>query len=180
MKKFLTFAAAVLMSLSAFASDIYVGGSVGVLHNSTTDVTTANILPEIGYNLSDKAAIATAIGYSYVGNDGVHNHSFVFDPYVRYTFYKKGMVSLFVDGGVDFSAGATHYEHGGDTDASITVGIGFKPGIAVNLNDSFSVVAHTGLLGYTYGNDAAKAGGRFTGGGLDLTNAISFGLYYNF
>lgn len=180
MKKIFILAAAAMMSLSAFASDLYVGGSVGVLHNATDDVTTANILPEIGYNLSDRAAIATAIGYSYVGKGGAHNHSFVFDPYVRYTFYQKGIVSLFVDGGVDFSAGVTHYEHGGDNDASITVGIGFKPGIAVNLNDSFSIVAHTGLLGYTYGNKAAKNGNRFTGGGLDLSNAISFGLYYNF
>ncbi len=180
MKKIFILAAAAMMSLSAFASDIYVGGRVGVLHNATDDTTTANILPEIGYNLSDKAAIAAAIGYSYAGKGGVHNHSFVFDPYVRYTFYQKGIVSLFVDGGVDFSAGATHYDHQDNTDASITVGIGFKPGIAVNLNDSFSVVAHAGLIGYTYGNNAAKSGGRFTGGGFDLSNAISFGLYYNF
>lgn len=184
MKKFLTVIAASLLSLGAFAAEtdnFYVGGSIGVLHNSTTDVTTAKILPEIGYNLNKAWAVGTVIGYSYVGNSHVGNHSFEFDPYARFTYYKNGIVSLFVDGGIDLSLGSTKVKHGGDSDTSATVGIGFKPGIALNLNERFSIVAHTGLIGYTYANDAAKSAGKFSGGGLDLYNApLTFGLYYNF
>lgn len=181
MKRLLTFAVTALMGLGlAMADNMYIGGSIGVMHNSTTDKTTASILPEIGYNLDNHWGVGTEIGYSYVGDNGVRNHSFVLDPYVRYTFYRAGIVKLFVDGGIDFSLGATKYKGGGHTDASVTVGIGIKPGIAVDLNKDFSIVAHCGLLGYTYGNKAAKAGGRFTGGGLDLSNVLSFGLSYNF
>ncbi|MCM1309836.1 MAG: porin family protein [Bacteroides sp.] len=180
MKKIITLAAVALMGLgAASAEDFYVGGSLGVMHNSTTKTTTANLLPEIGYNLSDNFAVGTSIGFSYVKQGDTHNGSFVFDPYARYTFFKGDRVSLFVDGGIDFSLGRTGWK-GGHSDCSVTVGIGFKPGISVDLNDRFSIVAHCGLLGYTYGNDAAKAGGRFTGGGLDLSNALSFGLYYSF
>lgn len=180
MKKLFTLVAAALMGVcTTLASDFYIGGSLGVLHNSTSDVTTASILPEVGFNCADNWAIGTSIGYSYAGNKSMGNHSFVLDPYVRYTFFKSGIVSIFADGGIDFSAGRTTYKEGHGK-GSVTLGIGIKPGIAVNLSKQFSIVAHCGLLGYTYGNDAAKAGGRFTGGGLDLSNALSFGLYYNF
>lgn len=182
MKKLIALAAAAIISLGAYAeNEIYVGGSLGVMHNSTTDVTAARILPEIGYNMSDQWAVGTVIGYSYTGNNAVGNHSFELDPYARFTFYKNGMVSVFCDGGIDFSLGATHYKHGGSTKASATIGIGLKPGIALNLSPKFSIVAHTGLIGYTYANNAAKAAGKFSGGGIDLYNApLTFGLYYNF
>lgn len=196
MEKICLYIAFILLGIgTSFASNKYVGGNIGIFHNSTTKVTSASVLPEIWYNLSDKLALGTSIGYSYVGkDDDVHNHSFVFDPYVRYTFYNEGIVSLFVDGGIDLSAGTSrterteHYEYKNGhyyqyiyqhVETSVTIGVGIKPGIAVSLNDNFSIVAHCGLLGYTYGNPAAQEAGRFTGGGLDLSNILSFGFYFN-
>lgn len=179
MKKILALAAAAVIGLSAQAKDLYIGGSVGVWHNETKDETTANILPEIGYNLSDKWAIGTTIGYKYYGHSKTHNNSFVFNPYARFSYFKSGIVTLFVDGGVDMAFGRTSYNgHSGDTSAAF--GIGFRPGVAVNLNQKFSLVAHLGRLGFDLGNDAAEAGGFDKGYGLNLYNNINFGFYYNF
>lgn len=180
MKKVLALAVAAVMGLAAQASDIYVGGNLGVWHDETADATTAKILPEIGYNLSDKWAIGTTIGYAYAGASGVHNNSFVFNPYARFSYFKHGIVSLFVDGGVDMAFGKTKVKGYGSSDTSASFGIGFKPGIALNLNDKFSLVAHMGRFGFDLCNDAAEAGGFHKGYGLDLWNSVSFGFYYNF
>ena len=61
-----------------------------------------------------------------------------------------------------------------------TFGIGFKPGVAVNLNEKLSFVAHVGFLGYE--NEKVKGDDKSTNSfGLDLSgNNLSFGVYYNF
>lgn len=180
MKKALMIIASAFVGMSAMAADNYIGGSVGVMRNSTTKTTTATIKPEIGHHLSDKWAIGTSIGYTYTGYSNVNNHSFVFDPYARYYFYKKDRLSLFIEGGVDLSLGRTHYKGGDNSDTSVTVGIGLRPGIAYDINSQFSLVAHLGMAGYVYGNDAAKAAKMFTGGGVNLSDQVSFGLSYSF
>jgi hypothetical protein len=60
-------------------------------------------------------------------------------------------------------------------------GLGVKPGVAVNLNESISFVAHMGFLGYNSEKpdfDGAKATNT-VGLSLDGTD-LSFGFYYNF
>lgn len=180
MKKAIAFVAAALMSVSAFAGDIWVGGSIGAWRNSTDKITTVSLTPEIGYNLSDNFSIATSIGYKFVGRSGADNHAFIFNPYARYTFAKVGIVGFFVDGGVDLSLGSTHYKHADNSKTSAVVGIGFKPGISLNLNSHCGLVAHFGFLGYRYVNDAAEVAGEKGGGGFDLSNGMSFGFYYTF
>ncbi|MBD5294329.1 MAG: porin family protein [Muribaculaceae bacterium] len=188
MKKLLVLAAAALVGLGAQAKDfvdeidfskVYVGGNIGVWHNQTDDYTSASILPEIGYNFNQKWTFGTQIGYQYIGDGDVHNNSFVLNPYARYTFYRAGMVQLFCDGGVDFALGATGGDHI-DTDTSVVFGIGFKPGVALNVHKHVSIVAHLGFLGYKGANDAAEMGGFKKGFGFDFSNALNFGFYYNF
>lgn len=171
-------AAFVAMSMNA---QVYLGGSVGInFWNSQKNAgdiseTTFKILPEIGYNINDKWAIGTVIGYEsdkVNGVQGMSESAFTFNPYARFTFLKSGKVSLFVDGGVDYTTAS---------DADWTeFAVGLKPGIAVSLTDKISFVSHIGFLGYDEFNPDGDDNNtsKF---GFDLSGAnLLFGLYYNF
>ncbi len=75
-----------------------------------------------------------------------------------------------VDGGFGISTG----KHKG-FDSETGFEIGFKPGLAFNLTENFSLVAHYGFLGYRdkYNGNSVS--------GLSLSgNGLSFSLYYKF
>lgn len=150
MKKFLVMAVMAIMALGVSAQ-VYVGGSLGYTH-AKTDLGSGDqftIAPEIGYNLNDSWAIGAG--------------------YARYTYFRTDLVSLFVDGGVDLG-----FSKPDEGDTSVVWGIGLKPGISLNLNEKFSLVAHMGFLGY---QDLKERGKVY---GIDLHNNLSFGFYYNF
>jgi len=187
MKKFLMTIAAAFVAVSMNAQ-LYLGGSLGFGSWSTQKLlgdkseAVFSILPEIGYNLNDQWAIGTVIGYqnnkfnNVVNIDGVnvagHEAAFTFNPYARFTYLKAGSVNLFIDGGVDFSSATK-----GDC---TYLGFGFKPGVAINLNDKFSFVSHLGFVGYQLVNpDGDDNNTSYFG--LDMSGAnLTFGLYYNF
>jgi hypothetical protein len=100
--------------------------------------------------------------------------TFQISPYVRYTFVKFDKVNLFVDG----SVGYKHENYAGTK--TNTFGFGLKPGVAVNLNDKLSFVAHACFLGYE--NEKVKGDDNSTNTfGFNLDgNSLSFGVYYNF
>ena len=187
MKKILALAVVALASVCASAQNFYVGGQAGFWHesNSSKVTNTLTILPEVGYNLNDSWAIGTTLGYEYnhLCGAGISGHIFQFNPYARWTFFKSSnnLVNLFVDGGAGVGAGWTHYSGGDDSKTACVWNIGLKPGVALNLTDRFSVVAHLGLLGYEGANDAAKSAGYKDQGGLLLNgNNIKLGFYYHF
>lgn len=166
------------MSVNA---QVYVGGSLGINAWSSQknagdrSETTFTILPEVGYNLNDEWAVGTVIGYvsdKWVGVNGISESAFTFNPYARYTYLKAGKVSLFVDGGVDFTTASKADWN--------ELAIGLKPGLAVSLSDNISFVSHLGFIGYDVlnpdGDDNNTS--KF---GLDLSgNNLTFGLYFNF
>ena len=185
MKKIMMTLAAVAVAATMNAQ-VYVGGSVGFESSSCdgNSETYFKIMPEIGYNLNEDWAVGIVLGYG-ESRDKTKNgnvtvttdkeKAFTINPYARYTFAKFDKVNLFVDGSVSY----THYDNNG-TKAN-EFGIGLKPGVAVNLNDKLSFVAHAGFLGYNNFKldvDGAKAVNTF-GVSLDATD-LSFGLYYNF
>lgn len=188
-KKLFAFAVIAAATLCASAENFYVGGQLGFWHESDNkDLGTTNtltILPEIGYNLTDNWAVGTTVGYQYnhICGYGISSHIFEFNPYVRYTYFKSSnnLVNLFLDGGAGIGAGWTHYSGADDSSTACTWNIGIRPGIAINLTEKFSVVAHVGLLGYEGANNAAKEGGYNSKGGLLLNNNnLSLGFYFNF
>lgn len=103
MKKILALVVMTIISLSAMAEDLYVGGSLNFWRNSTDEHTTITVLPEIGYKLNNKWDLGIQIGYQHdeVGADDnkVIGNFFQIAPYARYTYYTVGIVDLFVDGG---------------------------------------------------------------------------------
>jgi hypothetical protein len=183
MKKIFAVALVAMMTLTVNAQ-VYVGGGVGLLTSSYdgNSETYFSILPEIGYNINEDWAVGIAVGYgeakSKVNVAGVKVtekvKTFQIAPYARYTFAKFDKVNLFVDG----SVGYKHENFAGVK--TNTFAVGFKPGVAVNLNDKLSFVAHVGFLGYQ--NDKVKGDDKSTntfGLNLDGSN-LSFGVYYNF
>lgn len=180
MKKIFSVIAAALVAVSVNAQ-VYVGGSVSVNAWSSQknagdkSETTFAIMPEIGYNLNDEWAIGTVIGYEsnkWTGVEGISETAFTFNPYARYTFLKSGKVSLFVDGGVDFTSASK---------ADWTeIAVGLKPGLAVSLTDNISFVSHLGFIGYDMLNPDGDDN-NISKFGLDLSGSnLSFGLYFNF
>lgn len=167
MKKFILAAMVAVCSLTANAQ-FYVGGTLGYssekAHKNADAVSTFTIAPEVGYNLSDNLAVAVALGYT--DNDGASE--FNLNPYARYTFAKSGVLSFFVDGGLNF----TSYEEGN------SFGIGVQPGVAYAASEKISIVAKTGGLGYVKKSDELGGGSVF---GINANNQLlSFGVYYNF
>lgn len=182
-----------IASLSTSAEGLYLGGSLGYWHDSNDNnvgatTNSLTILPEIGYNFSEKWAVGGVVGYEYthICNYGTSVNLFQFNPYARFTYFRtsNNLLSLFLDGTVGVGAGWASYDGYGDYDDSDTAcvwQVGIKPGIALNITDHFSLVAHVGLLGYQGTNDAAKAAGYSNQGGLLLNgNNLTFGFYYNF
>lgn len=184
MKKIFAVALVAMMTMTVNAQ-VYVGGGVGFQTTSQdgNSETFFKLVPEIGYNLDENWAVGIAVGY------GEHKttlksgnlkttakvKAFEIAPYARYTFAKFDKVNLFVDGAVDY----LHTDNAGDKNNTFSIGL--KPGVAVNLNDKLSFVAHAGFLGYQNSKDdyeGAKAANTF---GFDLDGSnLSFGVYYNF
>ena len=165
----LLFVACVTVSANA---QFYVGGSTSLWLGS--DNTTVSLLPEVGYVMNDKWSFGTEIGFRHTGNDfyNYKENSVIVGPYARYTYFKKGIVGLFVDGGLDYAfikvKDADNSTHG--------VRFGLKPGVALSLTDRLSVVAKFGFLGFDHDYNEAGNNGGFAFSGNDL----SLGFYVSF
>jgi len=122
------------------------------------DRTTVIIAPEIGYNLNKNFTIAASLGFHSYSYDNIPDVSgFVFNPYIRYNAFKKGVLFGFVDGGAELGIG--------DFEG---VQIGLKPGIAVAITNRFVVALQYGFIGYSDGKGVIT-GMRNKGRGIDLS-----------
>ena len=137
MKKLLLSAVMAIMTLGASAQSWYSGGQLtfGRTTESASGVksTQVTVLPEIGYNMTDNFAVGAVLGVSYRKAGDAEKTVFKVNPYARYTYLKTERVDLFIDGGVDFGIGRAH----GHT--AVEYGIGLRPGVALNLNEKFSL-----------------------------------------
>ena len=210
MKKIMMIAAMMVAAVSANAQ-VWIGGEVGFntstntvkVSGVSTDETTNNftIAPEIGYNLSDKWAVAVKVAFAHSGNNGevavllnnylgalgfkdgkVTTNAIVINPYVRYTFVKSGNFSAFVDGGVSYST--VHVNNMSDVMNNInSFGVAINPGISYAVSEKVGLVAHLGDLSFnTSWTKAKNADIKVTDNKFNVSfwNAISFGAYYNF
>ena len=150
------------LAANAQESKWFATGSFSIWHNDEADETLFSIMPEVGYNFNDKWAAGLEIGYSHAGDDDM----FIFSPFARYTYYQNNLVNLFIDGNIGYCSN-------GDNG----IEIGFKPGIALNLNKHFSLQAKFGFLGYR-----DSYAGTLDGFGLSFNpaGALSFGVHYEF
>ena len=193
MKKLFLSLIVAVCSLAASAQ-VYVGGQVGVWRNSDANHTSFNLVPEVGYKLSDKWDLGLGIGYTHEYLSGLKVNAFQVDPYVRYTVATAGPVSFFLNGGFGF---ATEKAKAGDwkSDSYNAWQIGIKPGIKVSLSKKVDFIATMGFLGYRDNDDIKdphlqdpevlevlqKSVYGEKGFGFSFsTNDLNFGLIYNF
>lgn len=191
MKKIMMTLAAVAVAATMNAQ-VYVGGSFGLTqdHASNSKVSTNmfTIAPEIGYNLNEKFAVGVALEYAYNGTTGAtHTNKYGINPYLRYNFVKAGNFSAFVDGGLEY---ATEHTKGLKKNDN-TFGFRVNPGIAYNVSEKVTLVAHlkNGLYfnhtwnGEFQGDDkyAPQASRHANHWGFDLSSLnLQIGAYYNF
>ncbi|WP_300726826.1 outer membrane beta-barrel protein [uncultured Bacteroides sp.] len=175
MKKILMLVVVVMAAISSVnAQKMYLGGGISLWRDDDADNTSFSISPEIGYNLSDKWAVGGQLIYAHAHQDeGLKVNSFAIAPYARFTYYQNKVVDLFLDMGLGISS--TKVKH---QDSETGFEIGIKPGIAINLNNQFSIVAKVGFAGYRDDYYISSPSNGF-GVGVDSQN-ISFGLFYKF
>lgn len=181
MKKVLLMVMVMFASVAASAQ-VFVGGSVGFgsvkpIGGGDSEAT-YKIVPEIGYNFNDQWAVGLALGYQKgsctLGSLGysqdVKTEVFGIEPYARFTPVEWESVKLFFDGGISFES---------LKDVGTNFALGIRPGVAITLTDEISFVTHLGFLGFeTFSpKGGGKSGSEF---GLDLSNKVSFGVYFNF
>lgn len=177
MKKIVLTLVAAVVAVCASAQ-VYVGGNVGIASVKVGDAdaeTSYKFIPEIGYQFSNDWAIGIVFGWGKgnpvtVENVNASANTFELNPYARYTFLRSKMVSAFMDG----SVGYKHYSNYGDEYA-----FGIKPGVSLDFNRNFSLVAHVGFLGYK--NYKPDFGSSSNAWGVDLdTNNITLGAILKF
>jgi len=171
MKKLLLVAVIACAAISANAQ-VYLGGTAGVWRNDDNGAKTTSfqITPEIGYNFNESWAIGASLGYIYE-KDNAKKSAFGISPYVRYSYYENEVVRLFLDGGF----GYMRTKVGDNSENGFEVGI--RPGIAIKLNDTFSMIGKVGFLGYRkdYLLEAGKSYGLALSG-----EDVALGIQVNF
>lgn len=175
MKKIVLLLVVICATVTANAQ-FYAGGSLGFWRNSTDNVNSAKLVPEVGYTLNDNWAIGVELGYAHLKSGDAKMNSYTIAPYARYSYFNKGIVSLFVDGG--FSVNSSKIKDGDDETG---FSIGCKPGVAIKLSDKFSLVSKFGFLGYA--DEFQLAGNTFSKKkefGFDFSNNLTFGFFVNF
>ena len=187
MKKFLMTIVAAFAAVSMNAQ-VYVGGGIGFASydNGSESKTSFKLMPEIGYTLDEDMAVGISFGYEQGSVSSAINSeygssdapkTFSIAPYLRYNLVKFGPVTLFGDAQLSF---ANIDNKDIDGKKYNKFGLGVLPGLAVNLTKELSFVSHFGYLGYNQIKSDADGAKAQSSVGLNLTNGLSFGLYYNF
>ena len=174
MKKTL-FAIALAMTAMVSSAQVFVGGGLGFssskYEGSDYSSTSFNFSPEVGYVLDDvwsfglPISIATERTALDKALEEEGESAWSIAPYARYTFFRSGSLSVFVDGILGLS--------GADDDSNVSLSV--APGVAYGFTENISVVTRLGSLGWNnqYGN-----GSYF---GLNADASIgSVALYYTF
>ena len=175
MKKFIMVAVMAVAALTANAQT-WAGGSFGFqskhVNGSESSTTLFEVSPEMGYSLSDNLDVAIALSYANINGD---QNTFAIKPYLRYSFVKEGNFAAFLDCGLGY--GTTHTNGIDKNDNFFTVNI--NPGIAYNVSNKVTLVAHLGD-GLYFSHEWKEDVKRINTFGLNFFNGVSFGAYYNF
>lgn len=169
MKKFLLGVSFLLAALSVKAQEMYIGGAISLWHNDSQDMTAFTVAPDFGVELNPKWAVGAELSFSHNHAETGNTNAFALAPYARYSFYENKIVRLFVDMGLGFSTSKKKY-----ADSENGFEIGLKPGMAIKLNDSFSLITKVGFAGYRDDYFRGENGCGVTLNGEDLEIGIDY------
>ena len=168
----------------------YVGGSLGVWHEKALDgtdkqnTTSIQVLPEFGYWRTEHLALGIALGFiqsktdmeqqilDYTQKFTLTSRAFVVNPYVRYEYFRKGIVGLFLDGG--FGVGVVKQKE--LKEKATTYEVGLRPGVSLHVSNRVSLNGHFGFLGV---RGDSKNGINAYGLSLDATD-FTFGMVWSY
>lgn len=173
MKKMMLLCALMVVAMATYAQEgqWYVGGTVNFWHDNDEDNTTFTLAPEVGYQFNSQWSVGGEIAFSHSSPYSVKRNAFWLAPYARYTFLRKGIFGMFLDGGLGFSTAKVK-----SADSENGFEIGIKPGFFVQVSDRFRILAKYGFLGYR--DDFANVGSK--SGLVFEPNDLRFGLQYQF
>ena len=151
------FVASLTVTSQAQNRKFWVSGSLGFSSaeaDASTKMNTLSIQPNFGYFFSDRWAVGIRFGLEQgeLENDDTFAdfQELSVAPFARYVFLRWKALTLFVDGGIDFS------DFTGDIDSEGIVreeeehlsscGLFVKPGFSIRLTDCFSLVGNTGFF----------------------------------
>jgi hypothetical protein len=174
MKKAIIFAAAAAMILTGTVGanaqtkgKFWVGGNISFESTELSSVASSNsltILPEFGYNFSDRWAAGILFGMSQSKIEGTIGDNrlqgFSVTPFARYTFFNWKALSLFADGGLRYESvtgdAGFEYESPDGTYTSTAnevrhANLFVNPGFSVRLAKHFALVGSMNIFsaGYT-------------------------------
>lgn len=182
MKKFLMTIAAAFVAVSMSAqNEMYVGGTLSFDSKYNYD-SQFKIAPEFGVKLNDQWGVGAILSYTNTKyTSGAKANVFKFNPYARYYALNIGKVNVFVDGGLYFET-TTNEPAAGAKTTDNGFGLNVTPGIAFNLTEKISLVAHAPSL---FNFDITSPDGGDTGMKAKFLNTMhvddfGFGFYYNF
>lgn len=149
---------AVILSFSTVVNaqnvgKMWIGGSVGVNTSKVKDgdrLTNYNIIPEVGYMLSDNWGLGVKLGYTHNEYNSestkMKSDGFMVNPFARYAFLKGDLGGLFIDGGAGYS-----YSKIKTTSTKVhELEVGFRPGVSINVSDKIALTGKFGFIGYQY------------------------------
>ncbi|MBE6291017.1 MAG: porin family protein [Bacteroidales bacterium] len=184
MKKSLLMVAFAMVAMVSSAQ-IYVGGGLGftsdkvkVSYDGDSESESGSSFyfkPEVGYVLNETLSFGLTFDFTSdkeIGDDDAVSQWSI-APYARYTFYRTGNLSCFVDGVLGFGVPEEDFTN---------FSIGVRPGVALSLTENISLVSTIGLVGWnslSTKEDDLKLSYSTLNLGVD-GSAISFGLYYTF
>ena len=168
--------AASFFSVAAQSSKkMWVGGSVGISSfkpKGGDTYTNYSLLPEFGYIVNSQLSVGINAGfqqYEYSSSSLVATNKMegiTVYPFLRCSVLNKGVGSIFVDAGVGYTSLR-------DKDLDYTldaIEIGFKPGVALKVSDTFQFTAKFGFVGMRNYSDYYEA--TEYGLNLDLSDVL--------
>lgn len=180
MKKLL-FVVAALASCMTVSAKYWFGGSVSYENYSKYDQDksdyTLKFSPTFGMAIEDQLDLGVNFSIVDEKTNGQEEFSFFFEPFLRYTFFKEGNFSMFVDGGFQYGivspSGYNYWE----------LSFFAEPGVKYALSDHFALQTKFWGLWYTHQSrpDSPRPQNykNNTGIGFDFTD-MTFGLIYEF
>ncbi len=171
-------------------NDVFVSGSLGYSSQKTGDIKTTsfNVIPRVGYFVSDNFAIGAQLGYAstertyYTEFDiaEAKTTGFELGAFARYYGSPAKSFSFFGQLSASYLTAKTEYEGGGESKVN-GFGLGVAPGISYFVSDNIALEATFGALNYSTtkpDEDNAESTDNFDLN-LNLTE-VTFGIIYKF
>ena len=171
MKRILFLCMTVMVAVAVNAQ-CYFGGTLGIAAaNSSVDgsgdsAASFAIVPEFGYEINKIFTVGGNLGIAY-NSAGADVTTLSITPFGRATFARVKIVDFFAELQLSYNHS---WVEGYSADG---FGIGLLPGLKININDKWAVLAKTALLQYNYMDDVNSVG-------FSIGGAFNLGVAYNF